>query len=293
MARFTCIKYTFRECYFTTNSVHKKADFIEQINRSSGGGLTLSFRDSEVTDFYHFLKNRFEFSDPSKRKIGSSTIGRQADKDTWILSATMFINGDGVIIPKDTSKYVWLSHIALQSAGNTSDINCASLSPHVHLPLTTKYLKPLLLQLKKCFKHNFVSSVMAVASAVMSLHYETILEYYEGCPVPYLYGISQTGKTQACKTALALIGMQKKGFYKKNTSQKWFLDRCSLSSMPFVIDDPRDLKDRRGTTTVPAELLDLANDIFDGGIVANLRTGAIWPRSTCIVTANALPISDK
>ena len=253
----------------------------------------MSLRDSEVTDFYHFLKNKFEFDDINKRKIGSSTIGRQADKDTWILSSTLYINGDGVIVSKDSSKYVWLSHIALQNAGNTSDINCASLSPRVSLPLSTDNLSPLLLQLKKCFKHNFVPSVMALASSVMSLHYETILDNYEGCPVPYLYGVSQTGKTQACKTALALVGMQKKGFYKKNTSQKWFLDRCSLSSMPFVIDDPRDLKDRKGNTTVPAELLDLANDIFDGGIVANLRTGAIWPRSTCIITANALPSSDK
>lgn len=203
------------------------------------------------------------------------------------------MNGDGLVIQKDESKYVWLSHIALQNAGNTSDINCASLSPRVCVPLSTVCLKPLLIVMKKCFKHNFVPAVMALASSVMCLHYETILELYEGCPVPYLYGVSQTGKSQACKAALALVGMQKKGFYKKNTSQKWFLDRCSLSSMPFVIDDPRDLKDRRGSSTVPAELLDLANDIFDGGIVANLRTGAIWPRITCIITANALPASDK
>ena len=60
-----------------------------------------------------------------------------------------------------------------------------------------------------------------------------------------------------------------------------------------MIDDPRNMKDRKGTATVPSDLLDLANDIFDGGIVANLRTGAIWPRSTCIITANALPVSDK
>lgn len=181
----------------------------------------------------------------------------------------------------------------MQNAGNSSDINCASLSPHIHFPLSTTYVKPLLLSIKKCFKHNFIPAVMSLASSVMCLHYESILDFYEGCPVPYLYGSSQTGKTQACKAALALVGMHKKGFYKKNTSQKWFLDRCSLSSMPFGIDDPRDLKDKKGNATVPVELLDLCNDIYDGGIVANLRTGAIWPRSTCIITANALPANDK
>ena len=46
-----------------------------------------------------------------------------------------------------------------------------------------------------------------------------------------------------------------------------------MSSTPFVIDDPHDIKDRKGVTNVPNDLLDLVNDIFDGGIVANLRTG--------------------
>ena len=87
--------------------------------------------------------------------------------------------------------------------------------------------------------------------------------------------------------------MQKKAFYKKSTSQKWFPDCCSMSSMPFVINDPQDMKDRKRTATVPSDLLDLANDIFDGGIVANLRTGAIWPRSTFVINANAILVSDK
>ena len=45
--------------------MHKKSDFIEQINRSSGGGLTLSLRDHEITEFYHFLKKKFNFDDNS------------------------------------------------------------------------------------------------------------------------------------------------------------------------------------------------------------------------------------
>ena len=56
-----------------------------------------------------FLKNKFEFDDINKRKIGSSTIGRQ---DTWILSSTLYINGDGVIVSKDSSKYAWISVVA-------------------------------------------------------------------------------------------------------------------------------------------------------------------------------------
>ena len=149
------------------------------------------------------------------------------------------------------------------------------------------------MSMKGCFKHNYIPSVMTVAAALLALNYETVLKAYEGCPVPFIYGPSQTGKTQSCKTALALLGMLQRGFFKKTTSQKWFLERCTLSSMPFVIDDPRDIKDRKGNLTVPSDLLDLVNDIFDGGIVANLRTGAVRPRSMCIVSANALPTADK
>ena len=130
----------FRECYFTTSSVHKKADFIEKINRSSGGGLTLSLCDNEVTEFYHYLKNKFEFEHENNRKVGSSTIGLQEDKQTWILSPTMYLNSVGALLQKSDSKYVWLSHIAMQNAGNSSDINCALLSPHIHFPLSTMYV---------------------------------------------------------------------------------------------------------------------------------------------------------
>ena len=118
--------------------------------------------------------------DENNRKVGSSTIGLQEDKQTWILSSTVYLNSVGALLQKSESKYVWLSHIAMQNAGNSSDINCASLSPHIHFPLSTTYVKPLLLSIKKCFKHNFIPAVMSLASSVMCLHYESILEFYEG-----------------------------------------------------------------------------------------------------------------
>lgn len=73
-----CLMSTlYRDCFFTTNSVHKKSDFIDQLNRSGGGGLTLSLRDSELTDFYHYLCKAFNFEDKSNRKVGASFIGLQ------------------------------------------------------------------------------------------------------------------------------------------------------------------------------------------------------------------------
>ena len=71
------------------------------------------------------------------------------------------------------SKYVWLPHIALENAGG-SDINFGSLSPDVHLPLTTAPLKPLLECMELCYKHNFIPSLLSCSSVLMSLHYEKV-----------------------------------------------------------------------------------------------------------------------
>ena len=50
----------------------------------SGGGLTLSLRDHEVTEFYHFLKKNF-YSPEDNRKCGSAVFGLQEDGKTWII----------------------------------------------------------------------------------------------------------------------------------------------------------------------------------------------------------------
>ena len=134
---------------------------------------------------------------------------------------------------------------------------------------------------------------MTVSSVLVCLHYEKVRKHYDGCPIPFVYGESQTGKSQSCKTALSLVGMHKRGFYKKNTSQKWFQDCCSMSSMPFSIDDPRESRAKSGNQTTTAFLMDYINDIYDGGIVANFRTGPLVPRSICLISSNAIPTADK
>ena len=198
----------YRDCYFTTNSVHKKSDFIDQLNKSGGGGLTLSLRDSELTDFYHYLCKSFDFDDESNRKVGASFIGLQQD-NSWILSPSMQIDADGNLIHNSyESKYVWLPHMALQNVGG-SDVSFGSLSPDLHLPLSTAPLKPMLECMQLCFKHNFISSLSACSSILMILHYEKIRVNYEGCPIPFLYGESQTGKTGTAKLASSIVGMHK------------------------------------------------------------------------------------
>ena len=96
----------------------------------------------------------FDFNDEKKHKIGASFIGLQPDH-SWILSPTLQISAEGNLIEDEfESKYVWLPHLALKNAGS-SDVNIASLSPNVHLPLSTSPLKPLLACMKMCFKQFY------------------------------------------------------------------------------------------------------------------------------------------
>lgn len=66
-----------------------------------------------------------------------------------------------------------------------------------------------------------------------------------------------------------------------------------MSSMPFMIDDPKEARDKCGKTTVSASLMDYVNDIYDGGVLTNFRTGPLTPRSVCMISCNAIPILDK
>ena len=52
--------------------------------------------------------------------------------------------------------------------------------------------------------------------------------------------------------------------------------------MPFMIDDPKESCEKCGKATVSASLIDYVNDIYDGGVVANFRTGPLIPRSMCM-----------
>lgn len=59
----------------------------------------------------------------------------------------------------------------------------------------------------------------------------------------------------------------------------FFLERASLSSLPFAIDDPP--KAAKG-----GDLSDLVVDLFNGCKTANLKAGSLQPLSTAIVATN-------
>ena len=121
------------ECYFTSDSMHRKVNFMQAVNRSSGeGGLTCSFIDREITQFIQFKKRQGNFS----RKKAMPYIGLQ-DNSTWVLGPNLHIKKEGQQIDEDESDLQWIGHLV--SAPKVA--NDGSQLP-IHLPLGTYSSSP-------------------------------------------------------------------------------------------------------------------------------------------------------
>ena len=66
--------------------------------------------------------------------------------------------------------------------------------------------------------------------------------------------------------------------YERGTNA-FFLERASLSSLPFGIDDPP--QGSKGN-----DISDLIVDLYQGGKTANLRKGSLLPKSVPLVASN-------
>lgn len=69
------------------------------------------------------------------------------------------------------------------------------------------------------------------------------------------------------------------GFYSQG-SRAFFLERASLSSIPFIVDDPTPEASRG------SELGQLIVESYNGGKTSNLRKGSSKPISSPLITTN-------
>lgn len=113
---------------FTTNAVHNKSKFLDMINESFGGGLTCSFTDTQLTEFYYYIKHDAEDIVPKKK--GAIIIGRQPDSDVFVLSQNIHIDMNGCVLQdtEEGSPFVWLRHMMFTSL---SAVNVKQLTPSI------------------------------------------------------------------------------------------------------------------------------------------------------------------
>ena len=70
----------------------------------------------------------------------------------------------------------------------------------------------------------------------MSIHYRTTVSMYGRFPIVLAEGPTETGKSNAMKAGLSLLGMSKTGFYMEGTN-RFLIERSAMSSLPYDIDE--------------------------------------------------------
>ncbi len=158
----------------------------------------------------------------------------------------------------------------LPSRNNHCDEPCT-----IELPLTTDPLLSLIDQLRIDFSHNFIPCIMTMASAILTLHYQTIIKKLKFCPIPIAFGQSGTGKTAALLCGLSMFGAHENRFYSKLTKER-ILALCSGCSIPLGVDDP-DSKNHISRLVI---------DLFNRAKSGTIGHGDKKPCSTCIISAN-------
>jgi len=261
----------YRQCYFTSDSMHKKVDFMRAVNRSSGeGGLTCSFVDKEITQFIQFKKRQGNFP----KKMAVPYIGRQNMPEStcpiWVLGPKLFLDNKGKEIDEATSNLVWIGHLVSAPKVAPDD----SQLP-ISLPLGTQSLHELLATLKVIMHHNFYPAILALGATAMALHYSTIIQRNHHCHIPFLTGPSGTGKTTALRSGLSLLGAHEQRFFSRGTTEKYSI-HCCESSFPIGCDDPLS----------EVQTGQLVVDLYNGAKVTTVKRGDMKPLSTAVVSAN-------
>ena len=63
----------YRLCYFTSDSVHNKVKFMQQLNQSFGsGGMSCAFDSNHLVEYFQYLKRIVNISIPVKKRYRST-----------------------------------------------------------------------------------------------------------------------------------------------------------------------------------------------------------------------------
>ena len=202
-----------RESYFTTNSVHRKTEFMQIINSScSESGFTCSFTDKELAEFIQF-KKRKDYAVPTKKVV--AVVGLQPGGDVWVLGKNICIHAHtGDLINPSECDYQWIGHL-FKGPGVAPD----STALLVQLPLTSDHIMPLSDAMRGIMKHNFLQGLLSLGASCMVFHYSTILKHNLRCPVPLLCGGVGTGKSLALRFVLSLYAAHIHGVFSRGTKE--------------------------------------------------------------------------
>ena len=164
--------FVLRVCYFTTDSVSQKEKFISLVRSfGAGGGFTCSLSDHEITRFVQLLKR-------SQNQKGRHSCW-DVDPTSKSVCQQQWQDGRPRYFPL-------LNCTSGEGLSYTTHFNTL----HLQLPGTL---------VQTTMKHN---TLLVVGGAVMSCHYQQIVETFGGFPVVLACGPTETGKSTLLKVGL-------------------------------------------------------------------------------------------
>ena len=139
------------------------------------------------------------------------------------------------------------------------------------------------------------AGALSVAAGIMALHYDTVLDLNGSCLIPFLFGDTETGmcgvilarltvmynpkgKSTAIECTLSVFGQREVSHLMKTkgTSDSLCMERIKKSTLPFALDDPKNMDD----------IGDLLIQLCNGKLTGNMRTGLYKPRSIPLLCCN-------
>ena len=116
---------------------------------------------------------------------------------------------------------------------------------------------------------------------VIVFHYSQFIDRLPNCPIPIGFGKSATGKTNALRCGLGLLGAHDFRFYHKLSPAK-ALQLCSITNIPLGLDDP-DTKSGFSSLLI---------DFFNSAKKSTMCSGDVKPISSIVVSTNSIPNRD-
>ena len=261
--------------------VKSTATFVQALNESlESGALMCQLYSVELNKYIMNLTNTFcreQVEQGMDRvqyiKKAAVCLGRQPDSNVWVLNDKVHLDTSGKQIATDMSEYIWLGSMIgnRRNLSNVAPPSDAAVIPMKEQPKVA--LNRTLTSLKEAVDNNFVSAFILIASAGMSMHYESILEKYGMCPTPVGVGRKNTGKSTAAKTALALIGTPQ--FFVREFTSVQTATMNSRKTFPTVFDDPTDIPKVKA----------MIDNSFNAGARSTSRNTSV-SRSVGIITIN-------
>ena len=154
--------FLYRLCYYTTESLLLKQNFLRDIRSTFGaGGFVCSLSEKELSEFHQHMERGFPFDDPARVKQGLECAGRQPNSSVWVLNKHLHIDEDGNQMHQ--SQFAWqpIGGPCIELAGkNAQTIN---LESSIELPLQSAVpLHNLLKSVQSVLKHNFIPGMLTV-----------------------------------------------------------------------------------------------------------------------------------